>query len=118
VDALSEAVQRLHRQHAEAAERLARGGGGAGGPWQAASFLLLFLVVINIAGAIASFHLATTGFSFFGWGFGAKSAATGLSVFSRPMLAVITSAVPLANTAVVIVFCIQAIKAAWMCLRF
>lgn len=124
VESLTTTVRRLqdhHEQAAAAAAHQARhpfaaAAGATGGAWQAASFLLLFLVVINIAGAIASFHLAAASFTWFGWG-GVKAQAAG-SFFTRPMLGAITAAVPLANSAVVVVFCIQAVKAAWLCLRF
>ncbi len=118
VESLSATVRRLQDHHeASLAERARSPLSTAAGAWQAASFLLLFLVVINIAGAIASFHLAASSFTWFGWGGGVKAAAAG-GFFTRPMLGAITAAVPLANSAVVIVFCVQAVKAAWLCLRF
>lgn len=114
VEALTAAVSRLQRAAADAHASLSHRHPAAG-PWQAASFLLLFLLVINIAGAVASFHMAASTFSFFGWGF-KQQATSGL--LARPALEAIAAAVPLANTGVVLVFCVQAVKAAWMCLRF
>jgi hypothetical protein len=121
VEALTAAVRRL-QQHLEDAAAAAAAApktpfAAAAGAWQAASFLLLFLVVINVAGAIASFHLAASSLSWFGW-FGVKPAAVAGAGLSKSVLSLITAAVPTANTLVVLVFCVQAVKAAWLCLRF
>ncbi|GBF94022.1 hypothetical protein Rsub_07290 [Raphidocelis subcapitata] len=118
VEALAGAVRRLKGDLDDAAAAAAARARGpfaaAAGAWQAASFLLLFLVVINIAGAIASFHLAAASFTWFGWG--VKQQAAGF--FARPFLTFITSVVPWANSAVVVVFCFAAVRAAAVCLRF
>jgi hypothetical protein len=121
VEALTGAVRRLQQHLEETAAAAAAAPrtpwAAASGAWQAASFLLLFLVVINVAGAIASFHLAASSFSWFGW-FGVKPAAVAGSGLAKPVLSLITAAVPTANALVVLVFCVQAVKAAWLCLRF
>ena len=128
VEALSEAVARLGAQHEAHAAALARSPrAAAAAAWHAASFLLLFLAVINIAGALVSLHLAATSLSapWLGW-FGLKPAAAALAgggaaggvPTARLLLSAAAAAVPAANAAVVVVLCVQAVKAAWRCLRY
>lgn len=116
VDALDGAVARLQRGH-EALAASPRGAAAAA--WHAASFLLLFLAVINVAGGLASLHLAASSFAWFGW-WGVKQQAAGAAgaALARPLLAAVSAAVPIANAAVVLVLCVQAVKAAWRCVRY
>lgn len=117
VETLAASIQSLQQQLAQQHEQQQQRPSVPHGPWQAASFLLLFLVVINIAGMIASFHLAASSITWFGWGFKQQAAAGGM-LLAKPMMMAITAAVPAANSCVVLVFCVQAVKAAWMCMRF
>jgi hypothetical protein len=78
--------------------------------WSQASFLLFFLFFINFWGMMVSFQTI-------GWGLpwmAAKAAPVG-AVWTKQLLGV---AVPLTNTLVVLIFCMQAIKAAWTCLKW
>lgn len=75
--------------------------------WQAASFLLFFLCFINFWGMIANFQV---------WGLpwaAAKTSAT--SLWLKQLLSFV---VPMTNTVVVLIFCMQAVKAAWTCLKW
>lgn len=81
----------------------------AASAWQAASFLLFFLCFINCWGWIANMQMGWT----LPWVAVAKPAAGQL--FLRQLLGV---AVPLTNTVVVIIFCMQAVRAAWTCLKW
>jgi len=108
------------------------GGGGASPcarqPWDAAMFLLFFLGFINVAGWIALWRAQAA--------IGAASAAApwwaalapggggggALVAPSAPLLAVLLKRlvlffVPLTNTAVVLTFCVAAVRAALACLR-
>jgi hypothetical protein len=78
--------------------------------WSQASFLLFFLFFINFWGMMVSFQTV-------GWGLpwmAAKAAPVG-ALWTKQLLSV---AVPLTNTLVVLIFCMQAIKAAWTCLKW
>lgn len=82
--------------------------------WQAASFLMFFLVFINFWGLMLNMQ--------WGWGWGwpwmpaAKTAAAGWATVGLKQL--LNFVVPLTNTAVVLIFCMQAVKAAWTCLKW
>jgi len=76
--------------------------------WQAASFLLFFLFFINFVGLLANLQM--------GWVLpwtAAKASAS--SLWLKQLL---TVALPFTNTVVILIFCMQAIKAAWTCLKW
>eukprot|EP00882_Tetradesmus_deserticola_P006027 GHRQ01006345.1.p1 GENE.GHRQ01006345.1~~GHRQ01006345.1.p1 ORF type:complete len:129 (+),score=59.56 GHRQ01006345.1:43-387(+) len=75
--------------------------------WQAASFLLFFLGFINFVAMLANFQLGM----FLPWV--AVKPQGGL--LAKQM---ISTVLPLTNTVVVVIFCLQAVKAAWACLRW
>lgn len=76
--------------------------------WQAATFLLVFLGFINFVGLLVNWHAAFV----LPW---MAPKATASSLVMKQMLSV---ALPITNTAVVLIFCLQAIKAAWACLTW
>eukprot|EP00879_Flechtneria_rotunda_P003092 GHRR01003313.1.p1 GENE.GHRR01003313.1~~GHRR01003313.1.p1 ORF type:complete len:201 (+),score=50.50 GHRR01003313.1:113-715(+) len=76
--------------------------------WQAASYLLFFLCFINFAGFVATFNVGM----FMPWAV-AKSSAS--SLWFKGLLGI---ALPMTNTVVMLIFCLQAVKAAWACLRW
>lgn len=77
--------------------------------WQAASFLLFFWCFINVVGWMLNFQVAlpTAGF----W---AKAPPPPQS--SLWLKELVNMVRPFTNTAVVLIFCVQAIRAAWVCL--
>lgn len=77
--------------------------------WQAATFLLFFMVFINFIGMITTFNP----YVFLPWM--AKSPAVQSTLWLKQTLGVV---VPITNTAVVLIFCLQAVKAAWTSLRW
>ncbi|KAF8072865.1 hypothetical protein HT031_000525 [Scenedesmus sp. PABB004] len=88
------------------AVQAAQAGGVPAGAWQAASFLVLFLGFINLMGLLANLHLGL----FLPW------AAKPQGVLLVKQL--LGTALPATNTAVVLIFCLQAVKAAWAVLRW
>lgn len=78
--------------------------------WQATHFLGCFLVIINLVGLLVNVHV---GMFVPWWGGVAKAPASALA-----MKQVLSVALPVTNAAVVIIFCLQAVKAAWCCLRW
>lgn len=101
-EALSAQLQELHaklstlqqQQHQPATTR------------QAASFLLFFLLFINFWGMVANFQT--------GWCWPWMAAKPAGSLWLKQLLG---WAVPFTNTLVIVIFCMQAVKAAWTCLR-
>eukprot|EP00878_Enallax_costatus_P004582 GHUV01004823.1.p1 GENE.GHUV01004823.1~~GHUV01004823.1.p1 ORF type:complete len:219 (+),score=55.27 GHUV01004823.1:171-827(+) len=77
--------------------------------WQAATFLLFFMAFINFIGMITTFNP----WMFLPWM--AKTPAVQSTMWLKQTLGVV---VPITNTAVVLIFCLQAIKAAWTSLRW
>jgi hypothetical protein len=112
---LSEQLQRLQRRHDSLEEEAARlqrqlAASAAASPlgaWQAASSLALFVLCVNVAGLLAHVH---AGFFLPPWV--AKPA------YAVAVKSVLALALPLTNTTVVLIFCLQALKAAWKCLRW
>lgn len=82
-----QAVQQQHQQPANT--------------WQAASFLLFFLLFVNFWALIANFQM--------GWGLPWMAAKPAGGLWFKQLL---SYAVPFTNTAVVLIFCMQAVKAA------
>lgn len=74
--------------------------------WQAASFLLFFLLFINFWGMVANFQT--------GWCWPWMAAKPAGSLWLKQLLG---WAVPFTNTLVIVIFCMRAVKAAWICLR-
>jgi hypothetical protein len=82
--------------------------------WQAASFLMFFLVFINVWGLMLNMQ--------WGWGWGwpwmpAAKTVAATSWASLGLKQLLNFVVPLTNIAVVLIFCMQAVKAAWTCLK-
>jgi hypothetical protein len=77
--------------------------------WQAATFLLMFLGVVNFMGLLVNVHC--------GWfvPFWAQSKASAGALWLKQLMNVVQ---PVTNTVVVLTFCIQALKAAWLCVRW
>jgi hypothetical protein len=80
--------------------------------WQAASFLLVFLGFINFVSLLVNWHV---GLVLPFWAGGAKAAGVGTALWMKQALGVM---LPVTNTLVVLIFCVQAVKAAWHCLRW
>lgn len=79
------------------------------GAWQAAAFLLFFMAFINFVGLLTTFNP----WLFLPWM--AKSPAVQSTMYVKQVLGVV---LPMTNTLVVIIFCLQAVRAAWACLKW
>lgn len=77
--------------------------------WQAATFLLFFMAFINFIGLLTTFNP----WIFLPWM--SKTPAMQGTLYVKQVLGVV---LPLTNTLVVFIFCVQAVKAAWACLRW
>lgn len=77
--------------------------------WQAATFLLFFLAFVNLIGLLTTFNP----WMFLPWT--SKTPAVQGTLYVKQVLGVV---LPMTNTLVVLIFCLQAVKAAWACLRW
>jgi uncharacterized membrane protein len=76
--------------------------------WANASFLVMFLVLINFAAFLVNIQAS------FQFPFWAAKQAVG-TLWVKQVLDVV---LPATNTSVILILCVQAIKAAWNCLRW
>jgi len=76
--------------------------------WTSATFLVMFLFLINFAAFLINIQAS------FQFPFWAAKQAVG-TLWVKPILDVV---LPVTNTSVILIFCVQAVKAAWNCLRW
>lgn len=107
---VSEELERLQKDMAHMRQQQAASHPllGTHHAWQAASLLLLCVGIINFASFVVSLQAASV-FPF--W-------AVKPAPITLLMKQALEWAVPFTNAAVILLFCIQAVKAAWHCLRW
>jgi hypothetical protein len=104
LERLQQDMARLRQQQQETHPLL-----GAHRAWQAASLLLLCVGIINFSSFVVSLQAASA------WPFWWAVKPAPITLLMKQAL---EWAVPFTNASVILLFCVQAVKAAWHCLRW